>query len=173
MQDTTNDARTASPASAAPLAVPNATTTTESQSQPGFWDWTATDFLNSGVQVATSWPLAMLIALFILRRQVKLLTERMLKWSGFGVDIEFGAGLEKAEILAVDARPPETPTAQIAMAEEKAENNVALQEILKPPQTLGSDERMRRLLELSPKAVVLEAFTSLEDRAQCRHSTFN
>jgi hypothetical protein len=73
-------------------------TSTQVPSEP-FWNIKAKDVLHDTVALvsACAWPVVGLIFLLLMRKQIKSLSNRLIKWSGLGVDAEFQEGLQQIE----------------------------------------------------------------------------
>lgn len=73
-------------------------TSTQVSSEP-FWNITAKDLLHDTVSLvsACAWPVVGVIFLLLMRQQIRSLSNRLIKWSGLGVDAEFQEGLQQIE----------------------------------------------------------------------------
>lgn len=171
-----------------PVATPTAPQATTSTATPyfQFWNISAKDILENVVGLTTAWPLAMLLAVLLLRKQITPLFDRVLKASGWGVNLEFDKQLDKLTAIAeeanlnpseaVPAPLPIEPTAE-PVAEQPANadgqtdaieraiasTNASVIEQLKQR---VKDLKVQSLAKTFPSAAVVVAYSGLEAEAK-------
>jgi len=143
-----------------------------------FWNLTAQDLMTAGVSLLSSWPLAILIALCFLRSDIKTLLGRLFRWSGFGVDMEFRESVNKLfessdAIQSSDVEPQRALEEKTTPASELS--TAPARELSASNEGERSDDldRVQRLLQVSPRAVVVEAFSDLEEKARSLGTAMN
>jgi hypothetical protein len=169
-------------------------TQTETAAGP-FFDVSLKDSLDTVVGLANAWPLALLIALLVLRKELTKLVGRIARWSGYGVDVEFREGLDKLTEIAEDtvvttipgsltvhepeaiADTRERPEAVSAdPSNEIGKDSVDVVESTTEQQPPDQNEdraaRIMRLAQVSPAAAVIEAYADLEQKAKIVATAF-
>jgi hypothetical protein len=162
------------------------TQSTSEQPKQGFWNSTSKDVLDSLVGLINSWPLALVLLAIILRNQLRPLFKRLLKMSGFGVELEFEKELDELEAIKdsyletrrYQAQPPPLPSTIPAPTEHVAEaepEGVVPKPVAAPfapaddLSTFGSDEWWRQVEEAavtSPAMGVQLAYSALNHEGQ-------
>ena len=170
----------APPTKAPPTATPTALST-DSLSEPGtgFWNITSKDLLENGVTILQAWPLAILLIVLILRKQIKPLFDRILKASGFGVEVEFDKRVDKLTAIAegtnlipgepVPAIPQIEPTVERPVKSDGVTGTAPVEPSASDvSQTIQRDEdaKVQSLAKTFPSAAVVVAYAGLEAQAK-------
>ncbi len=91
------------------------------------------------------WPLVVLLALIILRKEIRLLIPSLQKLKYKDLELDFGRRVEQLEEQADQANLPPAPK----------------QRALAAPRT--ADEALEDVIKVSPRVAVIEAFNYVED----------
>ncbi len=138
---------------------------------------TAKDVLTSAVTILTSWPLILLLIVFLLREKIKLLLERILKVRWGDKEVEFDDKVEHL-IARAEVSLPHEPVPAITGDGPESLETTRSQKVIEfkgkatfaspETQVIQGDEaaKIQSLAQTFPSAAIVVAYAELENQAK-------